>query len=100
MEEINAFKKDDYIVLLKNKYNSITGTFPINYCYKQRERYSYIRPFLDNENRTNNGQGANPANKSKNNDWRYATEREIRAYNKAGKPIDITKIKEESYGVY
>ena len=97
MEEINEFKKDDYIVLLSNKY--IDPSYLLNYCFKQRENSHFLSTYKDNQSSTTNGWQVYKF-WDLNDTWRYATEREIRAYNKAGRPINVTELKEKSYGVY
>ena len=88
-EAITEFKKDDYIVILKNSTNS----FKINYCFKQRESYKYIKPEFDNHNSKTNGL---PFLSIFNKDnWRYATPEEIAEYERIGKPYNVTTLNQK-----
>ena len=84
---MSQFKKDDYIVVLKTRLNMIA--FPLNYVYKQREDYKYLRPYLDKNDSRTNGLLSSVYNSEF---CRYATKNEIEAYDKAGKPVSIIDI--------
>ncbi len=86
------FKKDDYIVLLKGEASK---SFPLNYCYKQKEDYKYLTFYLDNKGSSTNGWTLHPFDKSKDNDWRYATPEEIAEYDRLGKPFDVSTLKKK-----
>lgn len=90
---VNEFTKGDYIVLLKGE--SDINTISLNICYKQRENNKCIKMEFDNSGSTYNGWSMHPFNKSKNNDWRYATELEILEYNRINQPFDVSKINQE-----
>jgi hypothetical protein len=85
--KVTTFKKDSYIVTLNS--NGVIG-FPSNYCFKQREDFYYIRPYLDTVGSNTNGwediKVDNPST------YRYATLEEIAEYNRLGKPYDVTTL--------
>jgi hypothetical protein len=88
------FKKGDYIVLLKSEENRYDNdeAFPVNYCYKQRENSLFIEPELDLKGSKTNGWVIHPFNKSKDNDWRYATPKEKAHYDLIGKPFNVNSL--------
>ncbi len=87
-----GFKKDDYIVLLLD----INSNFKLNYCYKQREDSSTIRPYLDSSN--NKGNGVLNSNYENSSNWRCANKEEIEHYEKiGGKPYDVTTLIKSEY---
>lgn len=81
------FFKDEYIVVLKSTANA---SFPENYVFKQRQQYSYLRPYKDAVGSDTNGL-LNCTYGTKD-DWRYATAEEIAAYNAYSGPVNVTKI--------
>lgn len=87
------FKKDDYIVLLK--YDDVKTTsknFLINHCYKQRQDYSYLSPYLDSRGSCFNGWSLYDFEKNRHL-WRYATKQESAEYERLGKPYDVSTLK-------
>lgn len=82
------FVKGDYIVNLLN-----STSFSNGFVYKQRENFYYLKAELDNSGSPSNGLSVCDYNTACT--WRYATKEEIKAYNEAGKPIDIRTIKSE-----
>ncbi|KKK90412.1 hypothetical protein LCGC14_2723260, partial [marine sediment metagenome] len=82
------FLKDEYIVLTKSDCDSGSG-IKLNYVFKQREDYRYIRPYLDTKGNSGNGHVHHPTDKSRYNDWRYATKAEGIIYERLGKPFDV-----------
>ncbi len=91
------FKKDDYIVLLKN--NTYSEYFPSNYCYKQSRDADCFDVYDDVEG-GHNGWSVLSFTKCSGYDWRYATQQEIEEYNRIGKPFNITKIQGINYEIY
>lgn len=91
-EAIEIFQKDSYIVFLKE---SDEPAFKRNYCFKQRENYDYLRPYLDCKGSETNGW--NSIHVEDPETWRYATEDEIFAYEQLGKPYDVTTFPKENY---
>ena len=90
LEETSIFKKDSYIICLENCYGNF---FLKNHCFKQRENYDYLRPYLDCKGNVNNGFGIIKYHKT---NWRYATQDEIFAYEQLGKPYDVTTLLQTS----
>lgn len=94
------FKKDDYIVTLVIDRSKIA--MPINgdtmcareyYCFKQRNDYNWIAPKFDLDGSSSNSNQHLRFDKSNALiDWRYATNREIKHYNKVNKPYDTREI--------
>lgn len=84
----SEFKKGDYIVLLRKA--GYCSCFPPNYCFKQREDYSYLRVEKDIHNSEDGWSKITYSSKNKNY-WRYATKEEIAEYNRLGKPYDVSK---------
>lgn len=93
---VTEFKKGDYIVTLKVdgiNYNCARN----NYCFKQRIDSSSMAPVKDLSNSTTNSHIVMASDKKqKLEDWRYATEAEIKEYDRLGKPYDVTVISGET----
>ncbi len=89
-EETPIFKKDSYIICLESCYGN---SFLKNHCFKQRENYDFLRPYLDCKGNVNNGWGKI---KYRSTNWRYATSDEIFAYEQLGKPYDVTTLLQTS----
>jgi len=92
------FKKDDYIVLLGEEFNT---AFPTNYCYQQREDFRFLRPYLDKRGSFQNGFDVYDFKRENKGSWRFATQQEIDKYEELGKPFDVTKQNyEPNYEIY
>ena len=87
--ETSMFKKDSHIVYLGDSSDS----FIENYCFKQRENYDYLRPYLDCKGNVDNGWGKM---RYRRTNWRYATQDEIFAYEQLGEPYDVTTLLQTS----
>lgn len=87
------FKQDEYIVILEGGSlgDPENETFPNNFIYKQREEKEYLRPYLDNQLDTSNGRPGLDYDQ-KHCKWRYATEKEAKAYEEYTAPLNINKI--------
>ena len=85
---MSEFKKGDYIVTLKN--DGDCGR--INYCSKQREDYSYLRPEIDTQGDRKNGNCEFEFSDTSGTKWRYATKEEGEYYEVVKKPFDVTTI--------
>jgi hypothetical protein len=83
--EKTEFEEGDYIVVIK----APSSSFKTNMVFKQRENHRWIRTYRDSNGHTN---GNSDLTFDRNTDWRYATPEEIATYDKADKPIDVTKI--------
>ncbi len=84
-EDKNIIKKDSYIVLNDDFYVS---SFKNNHCYKQRENFKYLRPYVDSVGiKTNGFSFIDLTNFEKK--WRYATKEEIKTYEIVGKPYNV-----------
>lgn len=88
-EETSMFKKDSYIICLVGN----SGSFLKNHCFKQRENYDYLHPYLDCKGDVDNGWGMIDCHTT---NWRYATQDEIFAYEQLGKPYDVTTLLQTS----
>ncbi len=88
-KETLRFKKDSYIVCLGGN----SDAFLKNHCFKQRDDYDYLRPYMDCLGNTDNGWGEI---RHGNKNWRYATQDEIFAYEQLGKPYDVTTLLQTS----
>lgn len=82
---VSQFLKDDYIVTLQE----ISGSFPKNHVFKQRETNDYLRVYKDIRGDTN---GNTIADISKASLWRYATSQEIMEYDIQNRPVDVSRI--------
>ena len=92
------FEKDDYIVTIYSQVSGGNRDFPDNYIFKQREKANYLSVDLDATG-DRNGWVIFKADKTGKGEWRYATQEEAEAYEKAGKPIsvdDVSKILNQS----
>jgi len=86
-------KKDDYIVTLEGDFGT-TYCGKMNYCFKIREAHSFIRPYVDLFGQMASGTTTMCYDlSSKLKKWRFASEEEIKEYNRIGKPYDVTQIK-------
>lgn len=97
------FKKGDYIVLTGfprtiegGYFKEDTRAFKMNYVYKQRESIYYFAPEEDCKGSDKNGWSCYDFHYD---NWRFATDIEIDAYNKAGKPVTILNIKIDNYSI-
>lgn len=96
------FRKGEYIVTLKvvgTTYNCART----NFCFKQRIDSRYIQPAVDLQGATDNGHAVMSYDKrGLLEDWRYATDHEIRVYESLGEPYNTSKIsqKTENYEIY
>jgi hypothetical protein len=91
---VDEFKKGDYIVTLEGNFGG--NCAKENYCFKQRINNKFIHPEVDLSGNTNNGHGIMTFDKSKSlTNWRYATNKEILAYNKVNQPINVLEIDQE-----
>lgn len=88
-----GFKKDDYIVLLK-QYGYLTK---INHIIKQREDNESLCPICDCLGTKQNNYNWGEVYNYNSNNWRYATKEEIDHYNKIGKPYDVTTLIKSEY---
>lgn len=85
------FKKGEYVVITKGN----NGNFRTNYIMKQRKDSPGLQSELDISGSLRNGLDSLRADGTGAFKARPATKKEISAYLKAGKPIDVTKIKED-----
>lgn len=94
VENINEFKKGDYIVTLKGDFR-FTACAKENYCFKIRRNSTYVSI----EKTLNGISDANHTLKFDKTDnlydWRYATPEEIAEYNRLGKPYDVTTLQKK-----
>lgn len=88
-------QKDTYIVRISGD----SSNFPKNYCFKARETFNYLRPYLDAGSSKSNG---NSNITFKNETCRLATQAEIREYDRLGKPFDVTSLinKNSNFKIY
>lgn len=90
-ESKNEFKEDDYIVLLNTPIAD--REFPRNYIFKQRANISFLLTELDATGSTTNGWKQVRFDGSRHfSKWRYATQEEIKEYDRLGKPYDVTNL--------
>lgn len=92
------FKKDEYIVTLWKTVG--TSCAKDNYIFKQREKYDYLKPYIDLDGDGGNGNNKLPFNNPLVFKWRYATPQEIAEYERLGKPFDVTELKSEIYEIF
>lgn len=87
----DKFKKGDYIVTLDVTIDSKCARN--DFCFKQREDGSFIKPEIDLKDSKTNSHCALTFDKSEGlEDWRYATKDEIEIYNELKKPFDVTAL--------
>lgn len=84
VENVKHFQKGDYIVITGPGFNN-HGLIS-DFCYKQRDEHLFLSPELTTNGSETNRWGLIQFN---NDNWRYATQQEIAAYNLIGKPYDI-----------
>lgn len=97
--EKTYFQKGDYIVTLID--HGDCGK--VNYCSKQKEDLSYLKPEIDTKGSLFNGNSIFHITDKSFTKWRYATPEEAAEYERIGKPYDVTtlqKKKEESIPEY
>jgi len=82
------FYEGDYIVTLIN--DGDCGK--VNYCSKQREDSSSLKPVIDTKGYHHNSNWEFLASDTSNTKWRYATPEEIAEYERIGKPYDVTTL--------
>lgn len=82
----NEFKKDDYIVILKEH----STAYLENYIYQQRQDYIWLRTKLDSLGSTANGHSL-ILRSEEGISWRKATTEEILKYTAVGFPVSVNK---------
>jgi hypothetical protein len=90
-ERIDKFKKGDYIVLLSGPEED---GFYLGVCYKQYKNETYISVEEDCDG-DKNAWASHPFDKSRGNDWRYATAEEIIEYDRLAGPFDVSTLGKE-----
>jgi hypothetical protein len=82
---VTEFSKNNYIVVLKACFSH-----SLNYVYKQRTNCSYIKAYIDDRGKGDNGDTSIMF--SDPSTWRYATPAEAALYDTEGGPIDVRKL--------
>lgn len=90
----NMFKKDDYIVVLRDQSKD-SSYIKFNYCFKQGKDSKGFFVEKDLEGGITNC-GLN-ITFNKKDTWRYATKEEIAEYDRLGKPFDVTTLNTKKY---
>ena len=93
----SSFKKGDYIVLISlpiHKTKELDGyhiQYPKNYIFKQHGTGIFLASELDAKNNRGNGYDCY---RYPQDNWRYATQEEIKEYDRLEEPYDVTELKQ------